>query len=245
MPEPPTPEDGNDANDASDTHDANDGSESATGESGGANDTADSNDTPDTPEDPPSFHPAAESELPERVVDEAERLTRLAESAVDGNEREAHLDRRATLLSEFDFTARVRDEDDTLVLHPAEWVVDGTVRVDRIDDTGRAVEVPLSGAGDEDDYEHVEAHNAGLVREVEAEHGAVHAANARAFADYMSNHYVRRLEEASNEEVAVFLREYYPRNAWPSTEQKSEVEASLAHLFEVAGTDAPGAVRRD
>ncbi|MFC6724647.1 rnhA operon protein, partial [Halobium palmae] len=149
------------------------------------------------------------------------------------------------LLDEFGFTARIREGDDALVLHPAEWVEDGTVRVERIDDTDRAVEVPLSDAGDEDDYDAVAQHNADLVRAVEAEHGPVHAANARAFADYMSNHYVRRMEEATEDELREFLAEYYPRNAWPSAEQKSAVESSLAHLFDAAGTEVPGPVRRD
>jgi len=219
-------------------------------------------DTPDAPDDPPAFEPGADSELPTDVVEEAERLTRLARGAADRarrsaldpaadaeapEEREAYLDRRDDLLAEFDFTARVREEDgdETLVLHPAEWVVDGTVRTDRIDDTGRAVEVRLSGAGDEDDYGAVEAHNAALVERVEDEHGPVHAANARAFADYVANHYVRRVEEASGTEVEEFLSEYYPRNSWPSEEQKSVVEASLAHLFEIAGAGVPAPLRRE
>jgi hypothetical protein len=219
-------------------------------------------DTPDAPDDPPAFESGADSELPADVVDEAERLTRLARGAVDrdrrsaldpaadpeaSGEREAYLDRRGDLLAEFGFTARVREDggDETLVLHPAEWIVDGTVRTDRIEDTGRAVEIRLSGAGDEDDYDAVETHNAALVERIEEERGPVHAANARAFADYMANHYVRRIEEASGEEVEEFLSEYYPRNSWPSEEQRSAVETSLVHLFEAAGAGVPAPLRRE
>jgi hypothetical protein len=190
--------------------------------------------TPETDEDA-----TAETELPAEVVDAAERLTRLARNAVDDDETAAYRERRASTLEAHEFTARVREEDDTLVLHPGEWVEDGVVRVERIEDTDRAVEISLSGPGDADEYDAVEAHNASLVREVESAHGDVHAANARAFADFMSNHYVRTVETATRDELAEFLDEYYPRNAWPSKKQRSVVDESLALLFEAADEDLP------
>ncbi|MDS0293584.1 DUF7108 family protein [Halogeometricum luteum] len=178
-------------------------------------------------------------ELPEAAVDAAERLTRLARDAVDENEAAAYRERRDEVLAEHGFTARVRDADETLVLHPAEWMEGDTVRTDRIDDTDRAYEIPLTGADVDGDWDAVEAHNAELVDAVEAEGGAVHAANARVFADFMGNHYVRRMDTASRDEVAEFLSEYYPRNAWPSQKQESVVRDSVELVFEAAGADVP------
>jgi len=183
-----------------------------------------------------------ERELPAAVVREAIRLTRLARDAVDCEERAAHERDRDEALGEHGFVARLREPDETLVLHPAEWVEDGSARLDRIEDTDRAVEAPLTDAGDEDAWERIERHNAELVAAVEREHGEVHGANARAFADFMGNHYVRRIETATGAEIEEFLAEYYPRNAWPSTAQRSAVEESLCLLFEEAGADVPGVI---
>jgi hypothetical protein len=180
---------------------------------------------------------ATDPELPADVVREAERLTRLARDAVDPAEAAAYEDDRDGLLADHDYTARVREADETLVLHPEEWVEDGTVRTDRIADTDRAVEVPLGGAGDDDAWDAVEEHNAALVAEVAAEHDTVHAANARAFADFMGNHYARRVEAASRRHLTEFLEEYYPRNAFPSEAERVAVERSLTHLFDVADAD--------
>lgn len=183
-------------------------------------------------------------DIPEPVVDEAERLTRLARQAVDDDEAAAYRDRRATLAADHDYRARVRAADDTLVLYPEEWLTDGTVQVDRIEDTDRAVEVSLSGPGDPERWADVEAHNAALVDRVAEAHGPVHAANARAFADFMGNHYAKEVERASPAEVDEFLTEYYPRNAWPTQEQKQVVESSLQHLFDAAGAGYPGTTSR-
>ncbi|WP_380674906.1 DUF7108 family protein [Salinigranum sp. GCM10025319] len=177
--------------------------------------------------------------LPDDVIDEAERLTRLDRDVPDESEAAAHRERRDALLAEHDYTARYREEDDTLVLNPAEWFEAGEVRTDRIDDLSRAIERPLSDAGADDEWRTVEAHNAALVERVDAEHGPVHAANARAFADFMGNHYTRRVETASRRELREFLDEYYPRNAWPSERQKTVIEESLRLLFEVADADLP------
>lgn len=181
------------------------------------------------------------SELPHAVVEAAERLTRLARRAVDEGEAEAYRADRDARLVEHGFTARVREEErrDVLVLYPSEWMEDGTVRLDRIEDRSRAHEIPLGGVGEEDEWETVEAHNAELVERVAEEAGAVHAANARAFADFMGNHYVRRMESAGEREVRDFLEEYFPRNAWPSDEQREVVEASLRLVFEAGGAEAP------
>lgn len=179
-------------------------------------------------------------ELPEEAVDEVERLTRLARSAVDDNEAAAYEDRRETIVERFGFDVRVREEDETLVLYPSEWLEDGVVQLDRIDDVDRGIERPLgTDAGDEGEFDAVESHNSSVVDAVEEAHGPVHAANARVFADFMSNHYVRRVESASKKELREFLDEYYPRNAWPSEDQSSVVDESLELTFEAAGADVP------
>jgi hypothetical protein len=178
-------------------------------------------------------------DVPEDVATEAERLTHLAREAVVDQEADAYRSERDRLLAQHDFLARVREEDDTLVLHPDEWVEDGTVYPSRIDDTDRAVEVSLSGPGDPDEWESVEQYNTEIVEAVRTAHGDVHAANARAFADFMGNHYARRVDSASAEEIREFIAEYFPRNAWPSAEQKQAVEQSIDLVFEAADAEAP------
>jgi hypothetical protein len=181
----------------------------------------------------------ADDELPPDLIEEVERLTRLARDVPDPSEAAAHRDRRDDLLAAHGYTARYRDEDDTLVLNPAEWFEDGVVRTERVDDLSRAIERPLSDAGADDEWCAVEDHNASLVDRVDAEHGPVHAANARAFADFMGNHYTRRIETASRRELREFLDDYYPRNAWPTERQKAVVNESLQLLFDVVDTDLP------
>lgn len=180
----------------------------------------------------------AETELPDAVVSEAERLTRLAR-AVDGEEATVYRERRAETLAEHDYVARLREDDETLVLYPEEWLAGDTVELSRIRDTSRALEVPLSASAGEAGFEAVERHNAALVEAVEAEYGAVHAANVRAFADFMGNHYLGRVEEATAEHLEEFREEYYRRNVWPSAEQATAREASLRHLFAVADREHP------
>ncbi len=183
--------------------------------------------------------PGGTDDLPEDVVAEAVRLTRLARRAIDPHEAAAYRADRDDQVAAHGYVARVREDDDTLVLYPAEWVDDGTANLDRIDDTERAVERRLAGTGDDDDWGTVESHNADLVEAVERTHGTVHAANARAFADFMGNHYARRVETATQEEVQEFLFEYYPRNAWPTEAQQEVVEQSLRLVFDVAEEPAP------
>ena len=176
------------------------------------------------------------ADLPDDTIEEAERLTRLARNATDDDEREAYLAERASLLDPHDFTARVRNEDtrDVLVLHPDEWTEDGTIRVERVDDTDRAAEIPLDGPGDPDDWDEVDEHNRAVAVAVGDAHGDVHGANAAAFADFMSNHYARPVESATDGEVEEFLSEYFPRNAWPTDEQKAVVDESVELVFECA-----------
>lgn len=195
------------------------------------------------PDDETDAADAETADLPEQVVDEAERLTRLAREAVD-DEAAAYRDERADLLAEHDYIARVREDDtrDVLVCHPEEWVEDGLVQVEHIEDVDRGVERPLSGPGEGDDWAEVEAHNRAVVQQVAEEHGEVHAENARALARFMSDHYARPVESATAAEREEFLTEYFPRNAWPSDEQKERVEESV-ELAVAVGESVTGAAR--
>jgi hypothetical protein len=194
-----------------------------------------------TPSDDTAADEHHGTELPQSVVDRAERLSRLAREAVDDAEAEAYRERRADLVGEYGYAARVRVEDEaTLVCYPEEWLEDGVVQTDRIEDTTRAVEVPLSGPGDPDEWRTVDQHNRELVERVREEHGEVHARNATAFADFAGNHYAKPVESLTETEMEEFLEEYFPRNAWPSEEQMEVVEQSLELVFETAGERVPG-----
>jgi len=179
--------------------------------------------------------------IPDDVLEEAERLTRLAREAIDDAEREAYRERREELVAEHGYTARVRqDRDgDVLVCHPADWVDDASVDPERIEDIERAEERPLSATGEPDEFEEIDEHNRDLVAAVREEHGGVHGDNAEAFADFMGNHHAKRVEDATAAELAEFLDEYFPRNAWPTDRQQAVVGQSLELLFEAAGREPP------
>ena len=169
-----------------------------------------------------------DAELPPELIDRVEKLTRQARNAVDRNERKAYLRERRRALSEYGFRARVREDDtgEVLVCYPAEWVVDGTLQPDRVCDTSRGIERRLSGVGDSS-WEAVNAYNQELVAEIEQEHGSAHGANAAALADFAGNHYKKRIGDLSSSELELFLTEYYPRNVWPTDDQKAVVEQSV------------------
>ncbi|WP_254537304.1 DUF7108 family protein [Halomarina litorea] len=204
--------------------------------------------------------------LPERVADEAERLTRRAReaeaatpladadshptaaelAATAAEEATAAREERDALLAEHGYTARERVDSGsrrdaeggtrgvTLVCYPEEWLEDGTVRFDRIDETSRAVERPLDAPAEEADWESVDERNREVAAAVEDAHGPIHGANARAFADFMSNHYAAPIGAATRRMREEFLTEYFPRNAWPTDEQRSLVEESVNVAVETA-----------
>ncbi|GAB7094456.1 hypothetical protein JCM30237_16080 [Halolamina litorea] len=184
-------------------------------------------------------------DIPADAADEAERLTRLARAAerrADGEgameEAAVYRERRDDLLADHDYESRIREEDDTLVLYPEEWLEEGIVQFDRVEDTERAVEITLSGPGDPEHWQEIAEHNDGLVDAV-AEQAPDHAGNARAFADFASNHYAKPAEKLTTEEVREFLTEYYPRNAWPSETEASLIGESVRKVFVAADTEPP------
>ncbi|MFC6771087.1 hypothetical protein ACFQDD_06090, partial [Halorubrum pallidum] len=62
----------------------------------------------------------------------------------------------------------------------------------------------------------------------------VHADTARTFAAFMSNHYVRPVDDATPDVRAEFREEYLVRNGWPTDEQLAVVEESLSVIDAVA-----------
>ncbi|WP_455449580.1 DUF7108 family protein [Natrinema thermotolerans] len=184
-----------------------------------------------------------DGDLPRGVVDEVERLTRLERTAVDDNEIEAYERRREELLENHDFTSRIRDDDgdDVLVCHPEEWHDDeaGVIRTDRIEDIDRAVEIPLEGTEDPDDWAAVDERNRDLVAAVREAHGDVHGDNAALLADFAGNHYAKPIASLTADELAEFREEYLVRNAWPSEKQREVIAESIELVFEAAGESAP------
>jgi|APHM01.1.fsa_nt_gi hypothetical protein len=168
--------------------------------------------------------------LPQPVIDEAERLTRLCINATVDAEATAYHDERQSLLDEYGYAARVRDADDTLVLYPQSWLVDGIAQVDQIDDTDQAIEISLSGPATGADWEDVETTNQAIIDTVREEHGRIHAKNIRAFADFMGNHYLKPVTDATRDERREFLDDYYTRNAWPSEKEAAVVSESIRLL---------------
>jgi hypothetical protein len=213
-------------------------------------DGAASADDGETPTDPSSVLAddaiGRSDTLPEDVVEEAERLTRLAREAAVEAEREAYLDHREELLGAHDYTARIREDDtgDVLVLHPDRWVEAGAIRTERIEDVSRGIEVSLSGPGTGDDWAEIDAYNRAIVENVREEHDETHAANAAALADFAGNHYAKPLTELAAAELQEFVEDYFRRNAWPTDEQREVVEKSVELAFDVADERCPSWRRR-
>lgn len=173
--------------------------------------------------------------LPDGVADDAERLTRLARGAVDEAEKAAYRTRRDELLAEHGFRARIRGDDAgddaVLVCYPAEWIEDGIVQIDRIEDVDRGVERLLEGPG-EGDWDAVAARNDEFVEQIEQEYGSPHDATARALADFASNHYAKPIPALTPAEIAEFSEDYFRRNVWPSDEQAALIDESLDRIAE-------------
>jgi len=176
------------------------------------------------------------AEVPTDVVDEAERLTRLARRTDTSAEAQAYRERRDTLLAEHGYAARVRSESDgdTLVCYPEDWLVEGTVDPDRIDDLERAHERSLSGPGDPDEWAAVEETNQRVVERVRERHGQDHAANAAALAAFASDHYAKPIASLTEHELEEFRTEYYVRNVWPTDDQAAILNTSIAHARQAA-----------
>ncbi|MDZ7747271.1 MAG: rnhA operon protein [Halobacteriales archaeon] len=187
--------------------------------------------------------------LPNEICDEAERLTKLAREVEQRGESDAPFDgdepmvseadryrqRRDALLAEHDYVARVRsgDTDAYLVLHPDDWLEDGTVVMERVD-TDESIERQLSGTGDADDWNAVETHNRAIAERIEQEYDERHGYNAHRLADFAGNHYAKPIEQLTPAERGEFLTEYYPRNAFADETQREVVDESVELTVETA-----------
>jgi hypothetical protein len=196
---------------------------------------------PEDETEPPDETETETDTLPESVVAEAERLERLARRVSDEAEAEVYRERRSELVAAYGFESRIREDDDgdVLVCHPAEWVEDGTVRTERIDDVDRGVEVPLSGAGSPDDWQATEDTNRALAEAVAEAHGEPHATNAHALADFASNHYAKPVARLAPAELAEFRDEYYPRNVWSSEAAEAALEETVEYMLAAADVEGP------
>ncbi|MFP4590236.1 MAG: rnhA operon protein [Halobacteriales archaeon] len=172
------------------------------------------------------------------LVEQVRELTDRLRSATDERARRLE-ERRSRLLERLDARAHVREDDEgtVLVIYPSAWVVDSTVEPDRIDDRSRAVEIPLDPREREASWDAVMGHNESVAEAVARRHGADHGANASAFATYLANHHLRRVEDATEAEVRTFLEDYYPRNVWPTDAQASLVGRSVELARELAAAD--------
>lgn len=189
-----------------------------------------------------------DEELPPSVINEALRLTRLARRAPEhpqesgpkdrawGKAAGQYRDERDMLLDSYEYRAHVREDDRgaTLVCYPAEWLRAGQVDLDAVEDTDRAVERRLEGAGEPGTWEPVSTHNEAIADRVADRYGEPHAATARAFARFMSSHRVRRIGTATGDDILGFVDEFFPRNTWPDERQQAAVMRSLRLTLTVA-----------
>lgn len=170
-------------------------------------------------------------ELPHNVRERAIALARsLRDTESDETERTL-----TTLLERYGFRPRIRFDDAVLVCYPTEWEEDGMVHPTDIDDIDRAIELPFT----EDEkvaWETIATENARIVEDVRSQYGEAHGVNAEAFADFMNNHRAQSIRNATDKDVEEFLTNYYQRNVWPSDEQASLVETSVAIARRSAGS---------
>ena len=168
-----------------------------------------------------------------------ERLKELAiqEVNTEDSDTQAKLQQqRCALLEEIEWESRIRNDsgEPVLVCYPQQWTVDGTIDPDAINSIDRAVEIPLRQSPDS--WEAIAEHNETVAILVNEEYGEIHGENAAAFATFMNNHRAKPIEDASDETIEEFVREYYPRNAWPSKEAVPLVRESIEATLEIAKT---------
>ncbi|ERG99542.1 MAG: hypothetical protein J07HQX50_00689 [Haloquadratum sp. J07HQX50] len=168
--------------------------------------------------------------LPESVIERAVSLTHRAQETADSNATNAYESERDELLAEHEYRSRIRTSDDTLVLYPSTWIENGDLDFELIDDTSHAVERSLGGVDTDASWEHVEELNAEIVERIRENYANHHVKNIRAFADFMSNHYLKQVTDATSAERDEFITEYYPRNVWATETQAAALEESLALL---------------
>jgi hypothetical protein len=168
--------------------------------------------------------------LPSSVQEKVVSLTRRSRRESNDN----HLNRRDQILDKYDLEARVRDEDDTLVIYPTEWIdSNGNIDFSEVDDKNNAIEISLSGPNKDADWEEVYQYNMRIVSRVRDEFGDVHAKNIEEFGEFLANHYLKKITEATEEEKKDFMNEFFVRNVWSTDKQESVLDDSLEIVEEV------------
>lgn len=168
--------------------------------------------------------------IPDSVVDKAVSLTHRSRREDDSSFK----DKRDEILSEHNYNARVRDEDDVLVLYPTDWLDENrNVHPEHVESFDKAVEIPLSGSRDDANWEEVEKVNSEVVKTIREKYGDTHGDNAREFADFMGNHRLKKIPNTTEQDKEEFLEHYFQRNVWATDEQESVVEESLQIITDV------------
>lgn len=173
--------------------------------------------------------------LPPAIRKTALQLARQAQRASDDESARLHA-RREALLGEYGFTSRIR-EDETghvLICYPAEWIADGTIDREAIDDLERAEELPLDEPSDGESWSAIAANNRKLADRIREAHGPVHGANADALVSFANNHRAAPIRAMDGADIEEFLTEYYPRNAWPSEAERAAIDESIELVLEMA-----------
>lgn len=185
--------------------------------------------------------PEDRNSIPESVLEEVERLTRLARRTSSPDEQAVYRERRENLLADYDYTARVRSDEhgETLVCYPAEWDVDGTVDPARVDDVDRGIEISLSGTGDPDEWADVHEENQAVADAVRDAEGETHGDNADALADFASNHYAKPIADLTPAELTEFREDYYRRNVWADPDVEAVLDESIAAVYRTLDVPHP------
>lgn len=167
-------------------------------------------------------------ELPLAIREEILQLAREERtSPFDG--RKTLRAEREKLLTEYGFSSRFREDEGGVVLvcFPTSWLKDGKLDRESVSDLDRAVELPITGSDDPATWREIARENERIAEAVNNRHGETHGKNAASFADFMNNHRARPIHRATEDDIAEFLTDYFPRNVWPSPEQKHAIDESI------------------
>ncbi len=166
-------------------------------------------------------------------------MTRLAREVVDDAEADAYRTERDEILAEYDYTARIRNDEtgDVLVCHPVEWVDDGVIRPERVDDIDRGVEIRLSAPATRTSGQRSRWNRAVVDAVTVAQVRHTRTRSCSLIQGITTRNRSRR-RRRRNSGVS---RRLCPRNAWPTAEQRSVLDQSIRLTVEEAGGRAPDA----
>ncbi|MFB6187930.1 MAG: rnhA operon protein, partial [Halobacteriaceae archaeon] len=144
--------------------------------------------------------------------------------------------RRRELLDRFDYEFHLRstENETVLVCYPSAWMDNGIVDIEAIDDRDKAIERNLNSTHSEKDWETIYTINNEIATDVKESYGKIHGQTATAFSEFMSNHRMAPIWNATANDIIEFLQEYFVRNAWPTDAQSAVVNRSLRYTIEMA-----------